>query len=77
MVAVLETLPRFAVNATASLVETDVTVAVNPTLADPAGTVTDEGTVIAVSLLNRLMAVPPAGAAALRVTVQASEPAPV
>ena len=48
-----------------------------PTLAAPAGIVTEAGTLTAVLLLFRTTLVPPLGAAALRVTVQASVPAPV
>lgn len=74
---VFDALPSVADNVTASAVVTEVTVAVNPALVAPAATVTEEGTVIAAWLLERLTTVPPAGAAALRVTVQASVPAPV
>ena len=43
----------------------------------PEGTVTEAGTVIAVLLLARLTASPVVGAAAVNVTVQLSEPAPI
>ena len=49
----------------------------NPALVALAGTVTDAGTVTAVLLLERLTVSPPLPAAAFRVTVQASLPAPV
>jgi hypothetical protein len=52
-------------------------VAVKAALVALAGTVTVAGTVTAVLLLERLTLRPPVGAAALRVTVQASVPAPV
>jgi hypothetical protein len=52
------------------------TVAVNPTLVALAGTVTDGCTVTAELVLARLTLIPPEGAAALRVTVQASVPEP-
>lgn len=48
-----------------------------PTLAEPAGTVIEAGTETAVLLLLRITLVPPLGAAALRVTEQASVPAPL
>jgi hypothetical protein len=56
---------------------TAVAVAVNPALLVPAGTVIEEGTVTALSLLPRLTARPLLPAAAVSVTVQASVPAPV
>ena len=52
-------------------------VAVKLALVAPEATVTDEGTVTAVLLLERLTAWPPLGAAALSVAVQLSVPAPV
>jgi hypothetical protein len=51
--------------------------AVKPVLLDPAGTVTDAGTVTALLLLDRPITSPPLPAAALNVTVQASLPDPV
>jgi hypothetical protein len=42
-----------------------------------ATTITDAGTVTAALLLARLTANPPAGAAPVRLTVQASDPVPV
>ena len=65
--------PRVAVCA----VETEAAVAVKLALVAPAATVTVEGTVTAAFPLVRLTAWPPVGAAALRVTVQESVPAPV
>ena len=56
---------------------TAATVAVNPALIAPAGTVTVAGTVTAALPLERLTASPPVAAAADRPTVQASVPAPV
>ena len=53
------------------------TVAVNPTLVALAGTVTELGTFTAPLLLERFTLIPPLGAAALNVTVQVSDPAPV
>jgi hypothetical protein len=50
---------------------------VNAALVAFAGTVTVDGTVTAASLLDRLILRPPLGAVELRVTVQASVPAPV
>jgi hypothetical protein len=52
-------------------------VAVNPALVAPAGTVTEAGTVTAGLLLARFTVCPPAVAAAFKVTVQLSTPAPV
>lgn len=43
----------------------------------PEGTVMEEGTVIALLLLDRLTANPELGAAEVSVTVQVSDPAPV
>jgi hypothetical protein len=56
---------------------TAATVAVTEALVEPAGTVTEAGRETAVLLLARVRARPPVGAAALRVTVHAVEPAPV
>ena len=58
-------------------VVTAETVAVNPAVVEPAGTVIDAGTVTALLLLDRLTASPPVLAAADSVTVQASLPEPV
>lgn len=56
---------------------TVATVAVNATVDAFAGTVTSAGTVTAVLLLDRVTATPVLGAAAVRVTVQESVPAPL
>lgn len=74
---VLATPFAVAVNVAVWVVVTAVTVAEKAPLVDPAGTVTDAGTVTALLLLARVTANPPAGAAALSVTVQASVPAAV
>lgn len=70
-------LPTLAVIVTASAVATEDTVAVNPALAAPAGTVTVLGTVTAELLLDKFTISPPLGAEVLSVTVQASVPDPV
>lgn len=49
-------------------------VAVNVAFVAPAGTVTDAGTVISPLLLESVAAIPPVGAAWLRVTVHVEEP---
>jgi hypothetical protein len=67
----------FAVRVTVCAVDTAEMVAEKVALAAPARTVKDAGTVTAVLLLARLTANPPLAAAALRVTVQVSVPAPV
>ena len=67
----------FAVTATLCAVLTEFTVAVNPTLVSPAGTLTEVGTVTAALLLTRLTVSPPLAAAAFKFTVQLSVPAPV
>jgi hypothetical protein len=69
--------PADAVRVAFWAVVTAVTVAVNPALVAPAGTVTELGTVTAELLLDRLTASPPVPAAAERLTVQLSLPAPV
>ena len=66
-----------AVTVSVCVVVTEATVAVNPTLVALAGTVTVAGTVTAAWLLKRPTVNPPTGAAAVSVTVQASEPDPV
>jgi hypothetical protein len=73
----METLPAVAVSVADCAELTAATVAGNPMLVALAGTVTVAGTVTEVLLLERLTTNPPAPAAALRVTVQASAPAPV
>ena len=69
--------PTDAVSAAVCAVVTAETVAVNPVVADPAGTVTDPGTLTALLLLPRPTVSPPVPAAALRVTVHASVAEPV
>src|ERR1035438_7196325 len=59
------------------VVVTAATVAVNPAVVAPAATVTEAGTVTEELLLLSVTACPPAGAAALSVTVHGSLPAPV
>ncbi len=71
------TLPALAVRVTVRAVLTDETVAVKLAVVAPAATVTVAGTVTDELLLARLTAKPPVGAAAFRVTVQLSVPAPV
>jgi hypothetical protein len=72
-----EMLPAVAVNVAVWAEVTAETVAVNDALDDPAATVTEAGWVTAESLLARLTANPPLGAAAESATVHASVPAPV
>jgi hypothetical protein len=72
-----ETLAALAVKVTVCADVKDATVALNPALVAPAGTATVAGTVTVALLLATLTLWPPLGAAALRVTVQASVPAPV
>jgi hypothetical protein len=69
--------PDVAVTLAVSVDVTAVAVAVKNAVMAPAGTVTVAGTVKAVLLLDTVTASPPAGAAAVSVTVQASLPAPV
>lgn len=69
--------PVVAVRTAVSLDVTLTAVALKVPVVDPAATVTVAGTVTSLVLLVRVTAVPPVGAAALRVTVQASVPAPV
>lgn len=66
-----------AVNVAACAVPTDDTVAVNPTLVAFAATATVVGTETAELLLDKLKLRLPLGAAAARVTVQASVPEPM
>jgi hypothetical protein len=74
---VLETVPAIADSVTFCVVLTDETVAVKLPTAEPDATVTDDGTVTAALLLERPTVNPPLAAAAFRVTVQESVPAPV
>ena len=69
--------PALAVKVAVSVELTAATVAVNDALVAPAATVTEAGTVTAALLLVRLTANPPVPAAAVRVSVHASLPAPV
>jgi hypothetical protein len=71
------TLPALAVRVAVCAVLTEETVAVKTAVVELAATVTVAGTVTAELLLARLTAKPPVGAAAFRVTVQLSVPAPV
>lgn len=74
MAKVFDTPPAVAVRAAAVAVETVPTAAVKLADVAPAATVTDAGTVIELVLLERETASPPAGAAAVSVTVHASVP---
>lgn len=74
---VLETPPALAVKLAACAVVTAETIAVNPALVAPAGTVTVAGTVTAAFPLVRPTLKPPLPAAKLNVAVQASVPDPV
>jgi hypothetical protein len=74
---VLDVLPKVAVRVAVCVDHAAATVAVNVALVAPAGTVREAGTLTAVSLLESCTTTPPAGAAALSVTVQESDPAPV
>jgi len=76
-VKVCATVPALAVRVTLCAVPTELTVAVNPALACPAGTLIEAGTVTTELLLDRFTVKPPPGAAAFRVTVQVTVPAPV
>ena len=69
-------MPELAVRFTVVLAVTAVAVAVKNAFVLPAGTVTPAGTVRALLLLDRFTLSPPAGAAAVSVTVQLSVPAP-
>jgi hypothetical protein len=71
------TLPALAVSVTTCAAFTEATLAVNPALVAPAGTVTEAGTVTARLLLARFTVCPPLAAAAFKVTVQLSTPVPV
>jgi hypothetical protein len=68
--------PAVAVRVTVCDIEAETTVAVNVPLVDPAATVKLAGTVTLALLLDRATLVPPEEAAALRVTVHATDPAP-
>jgi hypothetical protein len=71
---VRETPLRVAVKVALVSVETAAAVAVNVAVVNPALTVTEAGTVTEALLLDRLTLAPPAGAAAVRVTVQVLVP---
>ena len=77
MAKVLEMAPAVAVRVAVCAVVTEATAAEKATPVELAGTVTVAGRVTAGSLLERLTLSPPLPAAAARVTVQASVPAPV
>jgi hypothetical protein len=70
-------LEELAVNVTVWVVETGEATAEKLALVAPAATVTEDGTVTADILLDRLTVWPPVDAAALSVTEQLSLPAPV
>ena len=72
-----EILPSLAVRVAVCAVPTAETVAVNPALAAPAGTVTVLGTVTAELLLDKFTIRPPLGAEAVSVTVQGSAADPI
>ena len=74
---VLEMVPAVAVRVAVCAVVTEATAAEKATPVELAGTVTVAGRVTAGSLLESLTLSPPLPAAALRVTVQASAPAPL
>jgi hypothetical protein len=74
---VLETVPAVAVRVAVCAVVTEAIAAEKATPVELAGTVTVAGRVTAASLLERLTLSPPLPAAVVRVTVQASVPAPV
>lgn len=74
---VFDVLEELAVNVTICVVETGEATAEKLALVAPAATITEDGTVTADILLDRLTAWPPSGATALNVTVQLSLPAPV
>jgi hypothetical protein len=73
---VADVVPTVAVSVTACAEATDETVAVNPAVVAPDGTVTTAGTTTAMLLLERITS-SSAMAGPVSVTVQASVPAPV
>jgi hypothetical protein len=77
IVNVLETPLALPVSVADCVVDTEETVAEKPAVVAPAAMVTEDGTATEELLLDRLTANPPFGAAALRITVQASVPDPV
>lgn len=76
-VVVFDTPLEFAVSMTVFDELTAEAVAVNPALVAFAGTVTEEGTATDELVVASATLTPPLGAAVLKVTVQASVPAPV
>ena len=68
--------PAFAVRMAVCELVTEETVAEKLALAEPAATVTEDGTVTAALLLERLTANPPLAAAAFNVNEHVSVPAP-
>jgi hypothetical protein len=74
---VLDALPTLALTVAVCVVETEATEAMKPALVAFAATITDAGTITDALLLDRFTVNPPAGAAAVRLTVQVSDPAPV
>lgn len=66
-----------AVSVTVCAALTEEAAAVKPALVDPAGTVTEAGTVTALLLLAKFTTNPPVAAAVFSVAVQPSVPAPV
>lgn len=74
---VFDTDPAVAVTVAVCVVVTDDTVALNPALVAFAGTITEAGTLTAVSLLDRATVSPPLGAAPVRLTVSGTVPDPV
>jgi len=69
--------PEEAVSVAVCAVLTVETVAMKLAVVDPAATITEDGSVTAAALLERLTAWPPVLAAAFSVTVQGSVPGPV
>ena len=67
--------PADAVSVAVVFDVTAATAALNPAVVDPAATVTEAGRVTDELLLDSVTTVPPAGAAAVSVTVHASVPA--
>jgi hypothetical protein len=74
---VLETVPEVAVRVAVCAVVTEATATEKAAPVELAGTLTVAGSLTAASLLERFTISPPLGAAVLRVTVQASVPAPL
>lgn len=73
----LATVPAVAVRVAVWFEVTAETVAVNPAVVAPEGTLTEAGTLAEALLLASATVNPPEGAAAVKVTAQASVPAPV